>query len=91
MDQADSRNQFIPLVLAAVLRIITSSRFNHPLVVPAFFIAVPVVFYIIVLSARIPMQTLRDGGWIFNLEGVNTPWYEYFTLYGQLRSMFSLT
>jgi SulP family sulfate permease len=43
---------------------------------------VPIVFYIVVFAARIPISTLREGGWIFDLNGVNTPWYEYFTLFG---------
>lgn len=44
-------------------------------------LAIPIVFYIVVLAARIPMSTLREQGWIFNMSGVDAPWYEYFRLY----------
>lgn len=48
---------------------------------PAFFLLIPIVFYIIVFAAHIPISTLRENGWIFQLQGVNTPWYEFYKMF----------
>ncbi|KAK4058034.1 hypothetical protein OIO90_000773 [Microbotryomycetes sp. JL221] len=70
----------IPLALAIILRLITA-RFHHPLVFPGFFIAIPVVFYAIAAAARIDIETLRQHGWVFEVNGVDSTWYEYWTLF----------
>ncbi|KDE09826.1 hypothetical protein MVLG_00224 [Microbotryum lychnidis-dioicae p1A1 Lamole] len=70
----------IPLVLAVVLRLITA-RYQHPLIFPGYFLAIPLVFYIISLSARIPIANLRENGWVFELNGVDSEWYEFWTLF----------
>ncbi|GAA95269.1 hypothetical protein E5Q_01925 [Mixia osmundae IAM 14324] len=70
----------IPLALAVLLRIITH-RYTHPLIVPAYFIAVPIIFYICVAALGLSIPGLRESGWIFELDGVNTPWYTFYTLY----------
>jgi SulP family sulfate permease len=54
-------------------------------------LAIPVVFYIVVFAARIPMSTLRDQGWIFDMAGVDTPFYEYFKLYGKAAHFLQIT
>ena len=28
---------------------------------------IPIVFYVVVFSARISMATLREGGWVFDI------------------------
>ncbi|SCV68526.1 BQ2448_647 [Microbotryum intermedium] len=71
----------IPLVLAVVLRLITA-RYQHPLIFPGYFLAIPLVFYVISLSARIPIANLRENGWVFELNGVDSEWYEFWTLFG---------
>ncbi|GAA5934246.1 hypothetical protein JCM3775_006948 [Rhodotorula graminis] len=68
----------IPLVLALGLRLITA-KFSHPLIFPAYFLAIPPVFYIVALSARVPVDRLRALGWVFEVDGVDNEWYEYIT------------
>jgi len=70
--------QTIPLVLALGLRLITA-KFSHPLIFPAYFLAIPPVFYIVALSARVPVGRLRELGWVFEVDGVDNEWYEYIT------------
>ncbi|GAA5842002.1 hypothetical protein JCM3766R1_005720 [Sporobolomyces carnicolor] len=70
----------VPLVLAVILRLITA-RFKHPLIFPAYFIAIPVVFYAIVLACGLSVQELREKGYVFELSGVDNKWYEYWTHY----------
>ncbi|TFK98319.1 sulfate transporter family-domain-containing protein [Pterulicium gracile] len=67
-----------PLVLAALLRVITH-RWRHQLIFPLYFVLVPVVFYLIVLAARINISTLRSGGWVFDIQdGEDSHWYEFY-------------
>lgn len=73
--------QLIPLVLAITLRLITS-KFSHPLVFPGFFLAIPLVFYAITLTLGISVADLRAAGWVFEVNGVDSEWYEYWTLFG---------
>ncbi len=52
------------------------------------FIAIPMIFYIVVLAARIPLDTLRDEGWIFDVRGGDdgVGWYKFYDYYGKLDS-----
>jgi hypothetical protein len=75
--------QTIPLGLAVVLRLITI-KFNHPLIIPGFFLLVGVVFYIVTVAImHIPVQQLREAGWIFDLGNVDNEWYESYTEFGE--------
>lgn len=73
--------QLIPLGLAVTLRLITS-RWSHPLIFPGYFLAIPIVFYAIALSLGKTVPQLRDFGWIFEVNGVDSEWYEFWTLFG---------
>ncbi|KAK4702198.1 sulfate permease, SulP family, partial [Phenoliferia sp. Uapishka_3] len=70
----------IPLILAVTLRLITS-RWSHPLIFPGFFLAIPVVFYAIAFALGQSVPDLRGAGWVFEVNGVDSKWYEYWTLY----------
>lgn len=59
-------------------------RYNHPLIFPGFFLAIPAVFWIIVLCVGIPLDSLRAAGWVFEVNGVDSEWYEYWTLFGAI-------
>ncbi|EAW10671.1 sulfate transporter family protein [Aspergillus clavatus NRRL 1] len=70
----------IPLFLAVaflVLKRFVRSNF----LVGAYFIAVAVVFYVVKFSARVPMDTLRRSGWVFDAPSSSNPWYHFYTLY----------
>ncbi|GAA5994775.1 Vsb1p [Rhodotorula paludigena] len=68
----------VPLALAILLRLITA-RFSHPLIFPAYFLAIPPVFYAITTIAGIPVERLRELGYVFEVKGVDNEWYEYLT------------
>nr|KAJ3422856.1 hypothetical protein HK105_005940 [Polyrhizophydium stewartii] len=52
----------------------------HPLLVPAFYLAVPAAFYAIVLALGISLDTLRHERWLFDLPSASeTPFWTYFT------------
>ncbi|KAJ5482682.1 hypothetical protein N7539_006128 [Penicillium diatomitis] len=70
----------IPLVLAIALLVL--KRFvRSNFLVGAYFIGVAVIFYIVILSARISMATLHHKGWVFDAPSSNHPWYHFYTLY----------
>lgn len=56
---------------------------------PAYFISVPIVFYIITAAAHVPLTRLRELGWVFEVNGVDNKWYEYFTYYDFKRTDWS--
>ncbi|QRW10246.1 sulfate anion transporter [Ceratobasidium sp. AG-Ba] len=64
--------------LAVLLRIITH-RVHHQLVFPVYFIAIGIIFYIVVGIIGIDMDTLRNGGWVFDVGGSREPWYTFYT------------
>lgn len=70
----------IPLSLAIGLLVL--KRFiRSNFLVGAYFIAVAIMFYIIVLIARVPMDTLHQKGWAFDAPSSNNPWYHFYSLY----------
>ncbi|TIB63823.1 hypothetical protein E3P78_01586 [Wallemia ichthyophaga] len=75
-------SQWFPaLCLAVVLRILTYF-FSNPLITPVFLIFVPIIFYIVVLSAHIPLDKLRQLNWIFDVgDGANAPFYRFYSYF----------
>lgn len=72
----------IPLFLAVALLVL--KRFiRSNFLVGAYFIGVGVVFYIVILSARVSMDTLHHKGWVFDAPSSKNPWYHFYTLYGK--------
>jgi sulfate permease, SulP family len=71
-----------PLGIALLLMVI-QRRWNHPLIVPIYFMCVPLVFYLVVLIIpNLDVSDLRRTGWIFEAPSANQPWWHFYTLYG---------
>lgn len=71
----------IPLALAALLRFITS-RFRHQLIFPTYFLALPMIFYIIVAAGQFNLPSLRAQGWIFDMgEASDDAWWTFYTFF----------
>ncbi|KAL5359583.1 sulfate transporter family-domain-containing protein [Aspergillus floccosus] len=69
-----------PLVLAIGLLVL--KRFvRSNFLVGGYFIGVGVLFYIVKFAARIPMDTLRNSGWVFDAPSSANPWWHFYTLY----------
>ncbi|KAG8696459.1 hypothetical protein FRC09_008504 [Ceratobasidium sp. 395] len=64
--------------LAVLLRVITH-RVHHQLVFPIYFIAIGVLFYIVVAIVGVDVGTLRSAGWVFDVGGSKEPWYHFYT------------
>lgn len=72
----------VPLLLAIgllVLQRLVRSNF----LVGGYFIGVAVAFYVVKFSARVPMDVLRQQGWVFDAPSSSNPWYHFYTLYGK--------
>ncbi|KAJ1843391.1 hypothetical protein LPJ57_009761, partial [Coemansia sp. RSA 486] len=68
------------LGVAVALRAL-SSRVQHPLVVPLFFMAVPVVFYAGAAALGLGLDDLRRSGWVFAQPPAGEPFYHFYTLF----------
>lgn len=68
------------LFIALLLRLL-ATRYTHPLFVPLFFIAVPVIFYSVAAIWGISLDTLRSTGWIFQQPEAGVPFYYFYTLF----------
>jgi SulP family sulfate permease len=77
------------LGLALLLRFI-HAKLRHPLVVPFYFMIVPLIFYFVVYIFGFEWKNLRDDGWVFPLPGGNVPWWHYYTYYGKLKFIMKL-
>jgi len=48
------------------------------------FIAIPIIFYIVVAVAQVNFTVLRQAGWLFDMSNVaGGSWYEFYTYYGE--------
>ncbi|OJD14775.1 hypothetical protein ACJ73_09042 [Blastomyces percursus] len=70
----------LPLVGAIGLLVI--KRFvKSNFLVGGYFVSIGVFFYFVKFSFNIPLETLRDRGWIFKAPSSSEPWYHFYTLY----------
>lgn len=69
-----------PLLLAIVLRIITT-KVHHPLVMPVYFLAITPIFYLIAVPILgMSMEQLRHDGWVFDIGAAGqAPFWRYLT------------
>ncbi|KAL1731933.1 sulfate transporter family-domain-containing protein [Schizophyllum commune] len=84
----DGRNLMmwaLPFGLAAVLRLVTSfatfSERAGQLIFPGYFVMIPAIFYVVVLSARLNLGELRDAGWLFDVGGGEGKWYTFYEFF----------
>jgi SulP family sulfate permease len=73
----------VPLGLSIVL--LVSKRFTQsPYLVPAFFVGVAAIFYIVVAAVHsLDVQKMRDAGWIFSAVESGVPFYHFYSYYGR--------
>lgn len=71
----------IPLVLAVIL-FYSQTKVASKFFLPAYIIAIPLIFYFFVLSLdTLDPSSLRDRGWIFEGPPPGEPWWYFYTLY----------
>jgi SulP family sulfate permease len=72
----------VPLALA-ILVLVLRRRLKSPFVLPAFFIVVTAIFYIIVAAAKINLDNARNGGWVFPKPPSGVPFYHFYSYFGK--------
>jgi SulP family sulfate permease len=73
----------LPLFLAIVL-FYGQSRVTSKYFLPLYILAIPVLFYMFVLSIDVlDPDTLRDAGWIFEGPPADEPWWYFYTLFSK--------
>lgn len=71
----------IPMALAFAL-LIAQKFVKQPLLVPGYFIAVFVLFHLVVVAIpSLTYQEVRDAGWLFQSPDSKEPWWNFYTLY----------
>ena len=70
-----------PLGLAIILLTI-KHFYDRPWLVPAYYIAITTIFYIITTAVpSITMPQLRQSGWVFDAPAAGVPFYNFYTHY----------
>lgn len=76
----------IPLLLSILLMIIKYFK-QSPYIVPAYFVSIAAVFYIVVTAtASLHLSDLRDKGWVFAKVQAGVPFYHFYSYYGTTSS-----
>lgn len=72
----------VPLALAILFLVV--KRFVKSIyLVGVYFMSIAIVFYFFKLVLNIPLDTLREKGWVFEAPSSSVPWYHFYTLYGE--------
>ncbi|KAF2211438.1 hypothetical protein CERZMDRAFT_112543 [Cercospora zeae-maydis SCOH1-5] len=70
-----------PLVLAVVLLVI-KRYYDKPFLVPAYYIAITAIFYIVTVAVpALNMEKLREAGWVFEGPAADTTFYNFYSYY----------
>ncbi|KAI9260602.1 sulfate transporter family-domain-containing protein [Phascolomyces articulosus] len=64
---------------AALLLRLIQQRYNNALIVPAFYMILPVAFYLVLAMARLDVNQVRNDGWIFPLVESDLPFWHFYT------------
>ncbi|WFD34560.1 hypothetical protein MCUN1_001401 [Malassezia cuniculi] len=70
----------LPFALAVLLRVITH-KVHSPIVFPAYFIVLPIVFYVIALASGHGVGYLREHGWVFNINVESAQFWRFYTYF----------
>ena len=50
------------------------------------FVALPIIFYIVIFAGGFSIDHLRQNGWVFNVGESRDPWYKFYTQFGKFCS-----
>jgi sulfate permease, SulP family len=73
----------IPLLLSMTLMVIRK-YIQHPVVMPAFFVAIVGIFYLVITALpSVDLHKLRKSGWVFDAPEAGAPFYNFYTYYSK--------
>ncbi|THZ74485.1 hypothetical protein D6C88_07088 [Aureobasidium pullulans] len=80
--QADTIVLWLPPLFLAILLLTVKHYYDRPWLVPAYYIAITAIFYIVVAAVpNLGMETLRHQGWVFDAPQAGLPFYNFYSHY----------
>ncbi|KAF2156049.1 hypothetical protein K461DRAFT_87405 [Myriangium duriaei CBS 260.36] len=80
--QPKSLMLWLPPLLLAITLLVIKRFYDRAWLVPAYYIAITVIFYIIVAAVpSIHLDPLREQGWIFESPAAGVPFYNFYSYY----------
>lgn len=74
--------QWLPPLALAVLLLVIKRYYDRPFLVPAYYIAITVLFYIITIAVpSLNMEILREAGWVFASPAADKTFYNFYSYY----------
>jgi len=79
---ADTVVLWIPPLVLAILLLIVKHFYDRAWLVPAYYIGITAIFYIITTAVpSISMESLRANGWVFSAPAAGVPFYNFYSYY----------
>ena len=80
--QSDTLVLWLPPLALAILLLTVKHYYDRPWLVPAYYIAITAIFYIVVAAVpNLGMETLRQKGWVFDAPQAGLPFYNFYSYY----------
>ncbi|KAI5369598.1 Putative cyclic nucleotide-binding domain, SLC26A/SulP transporter, STAS domain-containing protein [Septoria linicola] len=74
--------QWLPPLGLALLLLVVKKYYDKPFLVPAYYIAITAIFYIITVAVpALNMETLRQSGWVFESPAADKTFYNFYSHY----------
>ena len=79
---ADTLPLWLPPLALAIILLVIQKFYSRPWVVPAYYIGITAIFYIITTAVpSISMGDLRSSGWVFEAPAAGVPFYNFYSYY----------
>lgn len=80
--QPDTLPLWLPPLGLAILLLSIKHYYDRPWLVPAYYVAITAIFYIVVAAVPdLSLDTLRNNGWIFEAPDSSVAFYNFYSYY----------
>ncbi|KAL1306984.1 hypothetical protein AAFC00_005616 [Neodothiora populina] len=80
--EADTVVLWLPPLGLAIILLTVKHFYDRPWLVPAYYIGITVLFYIVVAATpKLSLDTLRGKGWIFEAPAAGVAFYNFYSYY----------
>lgn len=74
--------QWLPPLALAVILLVVKRYYDKPFLVPAYYIGITVIFYIVVAAVpSLSIADLRSSGWVFEAPAADKTFYNFYSYY----------
>lgn len=79
---AETIQLWLPPLVLAILLLTIKHFYDRPWLVPAYYIGITAIFYIITTAVpSIHMEDLRAAGWVFDAPATGVPFYNFYSYF----------